>query len=164
MKESRDGANLCCVEDPRPLWFSPRLNLLWYVFSVIVVHEFAACLMFLLTPVAAQDNFKSPELAEGKAAAPAPSPAFQTVKPVCFGRKNQGLQLVVSALWLKTVWKKMPEFTSKTLFSRVSDAILFFTTVSLMKTIPKTQKRKCQTEFRVSCWTVQSCLRSTVHS
>lgn len=147
MKENRDGANLCYVEDPRPLWFSPKLNLLWYVFSVIVVHGFAACLMFLLTPVTAQDNFKSPEMAEGKAAAPALSLAFQTVKPVCLGRKNQGLQLVVIALWLKTVWKKMPEFTSETIFSRVSDPILFFTTVSLMKTIPKTQKIKCQTDF-----------------
>jgi len=59
--------------------------------------------MFLLAPVTAQDNFKSPKLAEGKAAAPAQSPAFQTVKPVCLGRKNQEIQLVVIALRLKTV-------------------------------------------------------------
>lgn len=62
-------------------------------FCVIVIHGFAACLMFLLSPVTTQDNFKSPELAEGKAAAPALIPAFQTVKPVCLGRKNQGVAI-----------------------------------------------------------------------
>lgn len=79
--------------------------------------------MFLLTPVAAQDNFKSLELAKGKAAAPAPSPAFQTQKPVYIDGEKQDLQLVLITLWLKMVWKKMSEFATKTTFSRVSDLI-----------------------------------------
>lgn len=70
---------------------------------MIVVHGFSACLMFLLTPVAAQDNFKSLELAKGNAAAPAPSSAFQTQKPVYLGREKQELQLVLITLWLKMV-------------------------------------------------------------
>lgn len=70
---------------------------------MIVVHGFSACLMFLLTPVAAQDNFKSLELAKGKAAAPAPSPALQTQKPVYIGGEKQDLQLVLITLWLKMV-------------------------------------------------------------
>lgn len=51
-------------------------------------HGFSACLLFLLTPVADQDNCKSLELAKGKAAALAPSSVFQTQKLFFFARKK----------------------------------------------------------------------------
>ncbi|EOB07344.1 hypothetical protein Anapl_09692 [Anas platyrhynchos] len=63
-------------------------------------------------PVAAQDNFKSLELAKGKAAAPAPSPALQTQKPVYIGGEKQDLQLVLITLWLKMVQVSFQSYCS----------------------------------------------------